>query len=458
MTPPTTCLERFAHTGDGEAFRELVHEYQGMVYSTCLQVLERSSPEVDNAVQDTFLKLARSVRTIHGNVGAWLHACARTTALDRRKARRIRRHYEHQAATAPEPSDEQPGDDVERDEQVRIVRECLEELPERDREVVSAYYFDGLTQRDIADRLGVSQVAVQKRLAGALETLRGRCLRRGVAVASLLLLLKPEGGAGEVPATLAAKLEAMDGAAQWSAARARDALLKGALAVGIGALVVLAVFLAPSMSSPAPQARSAAPPAIAALTTQAPVPLSAPPAVAAPKPYPLSPTLTDVSAWTLDDVTAKADKADVNGKEVPVLRLATHLPILIGAATIAVPELPATFAIDYDYRVVAELCPFTSIVGEPALTGIAGKAASPFRPISNADEPCFTQVPAWRHYHVVFRHQSDGSLRDERAIDDQVLESGTVTKAPVLLPRIHLRVIDGEMLIANLKVTEVVER
>jgi RNA polymerase sigma factor (sigma-70 family) len=41
------------------------------------------------------------------------------------------------------------------------------ELTAKQREVVEAYFFEGLSQGDIARRLGISQQVVQKRLYGA---------------------------------------------------------------------------------------------------------------------------------------------------------------------------------------------------------------------------------------------------------------------------------------------------
>jgi RNA polymerase sigma factor (sigma-70 family) len=48
------------------------------------------------------------------------------------------------------------------------VRSAVEsELTAKQREVVEAYFFEGLSQGDIARRLGISQQVVQKRLHGA---------------------------------------------------------------------------------------------------------------------------------------------------------------------------------------------------------------------------------------------------------------------------------------------------
>jgi len=83
----------------------------------------------------------------------------------------------------------------EREDRARALvpelRAILEEvLTPRQREVVSLYYFEKLNQREIAQRLGVTQQSVSEHLygkvrngravGGALRKLRKVCLRRGV--------------------------------------------------------------------------------------------------------------------------------------------------------------------------------------------------------------------------------------------------------------------------------------
>ena len=181
---PATALERFASANDQAVFNALVKEHRGMVKSTCVSVLGPRSAELDDAVQETFVKLARSAAIIHGNVGAWLHQCARTTALDRWRALRCVR-IPDESATARRC----PPPDHAFVEQVQIVRECLADLPERPREMLQAYYFESRSQRTIARELGISHVAVGKRLVVALDMLRERCVRRGVGAAAIGLLL-----------------------------------------------------------------------------------------------------------------------------------------------------------------------------------------------------------------------------------------------------------------------------
>jgi DNA-directed RNA polymerase specialized sigma24 family protein len=68
------------------------------------------------------------------------------------------------------------------------VRAAVEQaLTPRQREIVEAHFFDGLSQGDIARRLGVAQQVVQKALFGDLR--RGR--RVGGAIARLRKALAP---------------------------------------------------------------------------------------------------------------------------------------------------------------------------------------------------------------------------------------------------------------------------
>jgi RNA polymerase sigma-70 factor (ECF subfamily) len=389
MTPsaPSGSLERYAASGDADAFQDLVRQYQDMVYHTCLRVLERPSHDVDDAVQETFLKLARSARSIHGNVAAWLHACARTTALDRRRAQRVRAQREREAQAELAQETAHPGDSHEREEQHRIIEECVDELPERDREVVVSYFYLGRTQQQIADGLGVSQVAVQKRLANALEVLKKRCLKRGVAVAVLLAGLSFEASAA-APAELGARLAQLDGsgtggmtpgaaqgATRAAARRATRTAARGAgkpataalIALGAAVLAVLAwIGIAATARPGATTAPTPADPTQDALATSAlpsgPNPAPAPAVVTptTPPPYAFAPALDDPSRWTLLGVRSSPTPG-----EHPVLRLDSTG--IAGEAVLQVPALPPSYVVEFEYRTAQQRCPFTSLVPAPEL-------------------------------------------------------------------------------------------
>ena len=63
---------------------------------------------------------------------------------------------------------------MQRDE-FRILRECLEALPEKFRVAVTLHHLDGLTFPQIADALGCSERSARNWVTGALKRLR-RCM------------------------------------------------------------------------------------------------------------------------------------------------------------------------------------------------------------------------------------------------------------------------------------------
>ena len=61
-------LQRFADTGDAEAFSEIVGRYQHFVYAACLRVLGNSA-DAEDVAQECFLRLTRQADAVRSSVG-----------------------------------------------------------------------------------------------------------------------------------------------------------------------------------------------------------------------------------------------------------------------------------------------------------------------------------------------------------------------------------------------------
>jgi RNA polymerase sigma-B factor len=61
---------------------------------------------------------------------------------------------------------------LEHVEQRMIVAKMLDSLPDRERDILTLRFYDGLTQSEIAERFGVSQMQISRILARTLERLR----------------------------------------------------------------------------------------------------------------------------------------------------------------------------------------------------------------------------------------------------------------------------------------------
>jgi RNA polymerase sigma-B factor len=65
---------------------------------------------------------------------------------------------------------------------VETVRPLIAALPERQRTVLTLRFFENLTQTQIAERIGCSQMHVSRLLANALDTLRSQARKPLLAV------------------------------------------------------------------------------------------------------------------------------------------------------------------------------------------------------------------------------------------------------------------------------------
>lgn len=169
-------LVRQAQQGDREAFGCLVERHFGLVFTVALARLgDREAAE--DLSQEVFLRLFLGIRTLRDRqrFPNWAARVTRNLATDwvRRQQTRSR------LVTMVGESENQcsPGDnareriaEAERDE---ALARALKGLDSDHREAVLLHYVNGLTKREIADRLGLHGSTVGRRIDTALGQLRG---------------------------------------------------------------------------------------------------------------------------------------------------------------------------------------------------------------------------------------------------------------------------------------------
>jgi RNA polymerase sigma factor (sigma-70 family) len=169
-------LRAYVLEGSEAAFAELARRHQGMMRATALRVCGDSEEALD-AVQRSLIAFARRAVEIHadGGAGPWLHRAVTLEAMSLRRQRLKRRVRETEAMdTLRATSGGMPP------EMVAELDGEIDRLPEKDRETILLHYFEGLTFRAIAGKLGGSEAAWQKRGTRALSKLSGALRRRGI--------------------------------------------------------------------------------------------------------------------------------------------------------------------------------------------------------------------------------------------------------------------------------------
>lgn len=159
-----------------EALAELYDRYSRLLLALTGRILGRVA-EAEEVVQESFLQAwsqAGNYDPSRASVSTWLVLIARSRALDRLRSRRVsERTVESARAEAPpsHTSSEGPAAVLFRERRVRVGEE-LGKLPEEQRQVLDLAFFEGLTQREIAERTGIPLGTVKTRTLLAMQKLR----------------------------------------------------------------------------------------------------------------------------------------------------------------------------------------------------------------------------------------------------------------------------------------------
>lgn len=161
--------------GDAATFATFYDLTAQRVYGMALRVI-RDRGFSEEITQEVYLTVWRTANTFDGSSGSalsWVLTMAHRRAVDRVRsevASRRRTLAHGQAAITP------PFDEVteisERREAARLVRSGLQRLTPAQRESIELAYFDGLTYREVAERLQVALPTVKSRIRDGMRRLR----------------------------------------------------------------------------------------------------------------------------------------------------------------------------------------------------------------------------------------------------------------------------------------------
>ena len=156
----------------GESIRTALARYESPL-TRYAQRITGDAERARDVVQETFLRLCRDDVPPDGRLAVWLFTVCRNQALDvRRKESRMTTLAEIQPTnTHREPPPERMAED--RDEAERV-RKGIENLPEKQQQVILLKFRDGLSYREISERTNLSISNVGYLIHQAIKTLRVR--------------------------------------------------------------------------------------------------------------------------------------------------------------------------------------------------------------------------------------------------------------------------------------------
>ena len=162
--------------GDARALAALYQRHAGRVKALALRILG-SPPEAEEIVQETFVEVWRRAGQYElgrGAVRAWITTIARSRAIDRLRSRGVgERSVAALAHEDRQPTPATPLENVEQRAERERVAQALAELPDAQRRVIELAYFEGKSQREIAESTGEPLGTVKTRVRLAMEKLAG---------------------------------------------------------------------------------------------------------------------------------------------------------------------------------------------------------------------------------------------------------------------------------------------
>ena len=143
--------------GDLTALGVLYDRYASLVYGIALKGL-RQATEAEDLTQEVFLILLRTRSYDHrrGALASYLTTLTRSRAIDRLRSQSAQQKYLTRWQHSELQTDPvTPMNQITQQERRTLVRQALNRLKDRQREVLELSYYEGQSQRDIAQRLGV---------------------------------------------------------------------------------------------------------------------------------------------------------------------------------------------------------------------------------------------------------------------------------------------------------------
>lgn len=155
--------------GDAEAVRPLIERYHKPL-AAVLQRALGASPDVDDVFQETWIRVVRSAHSYDPaqRFSGWLFGIAWNLVKDRWSRRIVHEDVD----LASMPSKERSAEDhAVASDRAERVRELVAQLPERLSQVILLRYFEELSEKEVAARLGVPVGTVKSRIHHGLKKL-----------------------------------------------------------------------------------------------------------------------------------------------------------------------------------------------------------------------------------------------------------------------------------------------
>jgi len=159
---------------DEAALAQLYDRYDRILFGLLMRILNNRE-EAEDVLQETFLQVWRKAADFDEDRGrpfTWLVTLARSRGIDRLRTLASRERVAEAGAREVSDQISDAATDAFKSEQRGLVSDALAKLPDEQKRPIMLAYFDGLTQSEIATRLGAPLGTVKTRMRTGMIRLR----------------------------------------------------------------------------------------------------------------------------------------------------------------------------------------------------------------------------------------------------------------------------------------------
>jgi RNA polymerase sigma-70 factor (family 1) len=158
-----------------QSFEKIFTLYHKRIYNFCIS-LHQSPDDAEETVQKVFVALWEQRQQVDENKppGEYLYSIARYMIYNdfRRKVYK-KAAFDHFTLNSPETNNSTK-DEVLFNELLTFLESHIEKLPERQREIIKLSRYEGLTYRQVAEKLNITENTVDTQIRRALDFLRDK--------------------------------------------------------------------------------------------------------------------------------------------------------------------------------------------------------------------------------------------------------------------------------------------
>jgi RNA polymerase sigma-70 factor (ECF subfamily) len=151
--------------GDQLAMRALFARHQHTLYRWLRRSVRDDAALAEDLLSEVFLDVWRQADSFEGrsSVSTWLLAIARHKALSARRRRTDAELDEEVAASIPDSADD-PESSLLKKDRSELLRQCLNNLSHKHREVLDLVYYHGKSVKEVAGITGTAEATVKTRM------------------------------------------------------------------------------------------------------------------------------------------------------------------------------------------------------------------------------------------------------------------------------------------------------